>query len=239
MAFQEIGRERGVAGHGVVAGVRGQIAEEIGIIAEQLVGDPAALDRAGGVGGFVLIVRAHVGPEGIRMADERGLRVGLQDLFERPGIAGAPGAFVREVIDFLEMNEERHAQIGGERIHAPQLRAVRGDVELQLAEALGSILDRLGELLFRIRLGHVVAAEPGEPARGGRLQRLHLFERRPTREQVGLRDPGPVEMREVGRRLRTEVEVKVEDRAPTRSRACPPSGAPARRPRPIRGIHGD
>ena len=66
--------------------------------------------------------------------------------------AGAPGAFVREVIDFLEVNQDRHAQIGGERIDAAQLRAVGGDVELHLAEALRSILDRLRQHLFGVGL---------------------------------------------------------------------------------------
>ena len=106
------------------------------------------------------------------------LGIGLEDRLERLGIAGGPGAFVREVIDFLEMNQQRHAQFGGERIHAPQLRTVGGDVELQLAEALGSVLDRLGEHLFRVGLRHVVAVEPREPARRGRLQRLDLLEGR-------------------------------------------------------------
>ena len=112
------------------------------------------------------------------------------------------------------MDQQRHAQIGGERIDATQLRTVGGDMELQLAEALGSVLDRLREHLFRVGLGHVVAVEPGEaPGRGG-LQRLDLLEGVPAREEVGLRDAGAVQVREVALGLRAKVEMQVEDRRP-------------------------
>ena len=104
-----------------------------------------------------------------------------------------------EVIDFLEVNQDRHAQFRGQRIHAAQLRAIGGDMKLHLAESLRAVLDRLREHLFGVRLGHVVAVEPGEAARRRRLQRLHLFERRAAREQVRLRHAGAVEMREVAR----------------------------------------
>ena len=47
---------------------------------------------------------------------------------------------------------------------------------------------------------------------GRRLQPLHLFEHGSTCEQVRLRDPYTVEMREVGRRLRTKMKVKIAHR---------------------------
>ena len=72
------------------------------------------------------------------MPDERRLRIRLEDRLECLRKPGAPGAFVREVIHFLEVNQDRHAQVGGERIDAAQLRTVGGDVELHLAEALCS-----------------------------------------------------------------------------------------------------
>jgi hypothetical protein len=37
----------------------------------------------------------------------------LEDRLERLRVAGRPGAFVAEVIDFLEVDQDRHAQIGG------------------------------------------------------------------------------------------------------------------------------
>jgi hypothetical protein len=68
------------------------------------------------------------------------------------------------VIHLLEVNQNRHAQIGGECIHTAQLRAVGGDMEFHFAEALGSTLHGLREYLFGVGLGHIVAVEPGEPA---------------------------------------------------------------------------
>jgi hypothetical protein len=93
-------------------------------------------------------------------------------------------------------------------------------MELHLAEALGSILDRLREHLFRVGLRHVVAVEPRKPARCGRLQRLHPFEGGSTCEEVRLRHSRSVEMREIGRRLRTKMKVKVEDPRPPLVRGC-------------------
>src|SRR4051812_45493765 len=110
------------------------------MVAEQLVRDAAARDGAGWIGRFVPIVRAHVGPERIRVANERGPGIGLQDRRERAGIARAPGALVREVIDLLEMDQQRYAQVGRERVNATQLRTIGRHVELQFTETLGSIL---------------------------------------------------------------------------------------------------
>ena len=119
------------------------------------------------------------------------------------------------VIHFLEVNQDRHVQVGGECIHAAQLRTVGGDVKLHLAEALCSTLHGLREHLFGIGLGHVVAVEPGEPAGCCGLERFHLVEHAPARQQIGLRDASAIEMREVGGRLRTKMEVQVENwRAP-------------------------
>ena len=126
-------------------------------------------------------------------------------------VAGAPRAFVREVIDFLEVDQDRHLQFRRERVHAAQLGSVGGDVELQLAEPLRAVLDRLREHLLGIRLRDVVAVEPGEAARRGRLHRFHPIERRRPRQQVGLGDTGAVDMREIGGRLRPEMKVQVED----------------------------
>ena len=81
-----------------------------------------------------------------------------------------------EVIDFLEVNQDRHAQVGGERVHAAQLRTVGGDVKLHLAETLRSVLHGLREHLLGVGFGHVVAVEPGEASRRRGLNRLHLLE---------------------------------------------------------------
>ena len=166
--FQEVGRERGVAGQGVVAGVGGTVAEQIRIVAEQPVGDSAPRDRAGRIRGFVLIVGADVGPERIRVPDERRLRVRLQDRLERLRESGRPCALVREVIDLLEVDQDRHLQVRGERVHAAQLGAVGGDVELELAEAARAVFHRLGQLRLGLRLGDVDRVEPDESARGQR-----------------------------------------------------------------------
>jgi hypothetical protein len=48
------------------------------MIAQPAVGDAAALDGAGRIGRFVVIVGAEVGPERVGVADERRLRIGLQ-----------------------------------------------------------------------------------------------------------------------------------------------------------------
>ena len=39
----------------------------------------------------------------------------------------APRPFVLEVIHFLEVNQDRHVELGGQRIGAPELRAVGGE----------------------------------------------------------------------------------------------------------------
>ena len=134
--FEEVGGELRIARQRVVARVGRHVAEEVRVIAEQLVGDAAARDRAGRIGRLVVIVGADVGPERVGVADERRLRIGLQHRLEGLREAGAPRAFVREVIDFLEVDEDRHLQVSRQRIDPAQLRAVGGDVELQLAEAL-------------------------------------------------------------------------------------------------------
>jgi hypothetical protein len=46
MAIEERGRELAVARHGVVPGVRREVAVQIRVVAEQLVGDASAFDRA-------------------------------------------------------------------------------------------------------------------------------------------------------------------------------------------------
>ena len=97
------------------------------------------------------------------MADERGFRVRLQDSFERSRVPGAPGAFVLEVVHFLEVHQDGHAKIGGERVHPPQLGAVGGDVELHFPESLGSVLHRLRQGRFCFGLRDVCAVEPREP----------------------------------------------------------------------------
>jgi len=48
VAAEEAGGKAGVAGEGVVAGVGGEIAVEVGIVGEPLVGDTAALDGPAG-----------------------------------------------------------------------------------------------------------------------------------------------------------------------------------------------
>jgi len=114
------------------------------------------------------------------------------------------------------VNQDRHPQLGGERIDAAQLLSVGGDVELHLAEALRAILHGLREHLLGVGLRDVVAVEPGdEPARRRRLKRFHLVEGACARQQIRLRDAHAVEMREVAGRLLTQVAVQVEDgRAP-------------------------
>src|SRR5215218_2353725 len=88
-------------------------------------------------------------------------------------------------------------------------------MELHLAKALGAILHRLGQHLFGVGPGDVVAAEPGEPRWRRGLQRLHLFEGSRPGQQVRPRHPRTVEMRQVRRWLLTKMKVQVEDwRAP-------------------------
>ncbi len=116
------------------------------------------------------------------MPDERCPGIFLEDRREDFRKPRTPGPFVREVIHFLEVNQNRHVQVGGECIHAAQLRTTGGDVEFHLAEALCSILHGLREHLFGVGLRHVVAVEPGEPARCCGLKRLHLVEDAPARE---------------------------------------------------------
>jgi len=77
------------------------------------------------------------------MADERGLRIRLENGFESLCKTGAPGPFVWKVIDFLEADENRNVQVGGKRVGAAQFRAVRCDVKLHLAKSLRSVFHRL------------------------------------------------------------------------------------------------
>src|SRR5580765_5802017 len=98
MAAQEIRRERRVAREHVVAGVRGQIAIEVWIVAEQFVRDAAPGDWPGRIRSLVVIAGAHVRPERVSMADERRLRVGLQHALEAAGEPRAPRTFGLEVI---------------------------------------------------------------------------------------------------------------------------------------------
>jgi hypothetical protein len=79
MAFQEVGGELRIARERVVAGVGGEVAEEVRMIAQPAVGDAAALDGTGRIGSFVVVVGAEVGPERVRVPDERRLRKGLQN----------------------------------------------------------------------------------------------------------------------------------------------------------------
>ena len=122
------------------------------------------------------------------------------------------GPLVRDVIDFLEMNQDRHVQVSGQRVRAAQFGSVGGDVKFHLAETLRSILHGSCESLFGIGLRHVVAVEPGEPIRCDGLKRLHLADNVTAREEIGFRHAGSVEVREVVGRPRTKMEVKIENR---------------------------
>src|SRR3954468_22202180 len=104
MTPQEIRGERRVAREHVVARVRGHIAIEVWIVAEEFVRDTAPNDRTGRIRSLVVIISAHIRPERVGMTDERRLGVGLQHALETPGESRAPGTFLLEVIDFLKMD---------------------------------------------------------------------------------------------------------------------------------------
>ena len=85
------------------------------------------------------------------MTDKRRLRKRLQNALEAGWRIPGSTTFVLEVIDFLKMNQNRHAQLGGERVHTPELRAVGGEVVLHLAESSGAGLHAFRECLDSLR----------------------------------------------------------------------------------------
>jgi hypothetical protein len=91
---QETGGELRIARERVISVVGGEVGEQVGVVAEQLIRDAAGLDFAGLINVLICIVRADVGPEGIGVADESRLRVGLQDGFESLE-AGGESSFCR------------------------------------------------------------------------------------------------------------------------------------------------
>ena len=191
-------------------------AEEIRILAQPLVGDPAPLDWTGRIGRVVLIVRAHVGPERVRMADEGGLWIGLENRIEGFCKPRAPGTFIRKVIHLLEVNQDRHAELGGQRVDAAQLQGRRRRRETSASpKPCAPSFTAWVRTCSARGLRHVVAVEPGEAARRSGLKRLHLLEDNPAREQIRLRHACAIEMHEVARHLLTKMEVKIEHgRAP-------------------------
>src|SRR5437868_1782720 len=91
MTAQEIRGERRVAREHVVARVRGHVTIEVWIVAEEFVRDTAPNDRTGRIRSLVVIISAHI----------------------------RPGAFLLEVIDFLKVDQNRHAQLRCEGVHTP------------------------------------------------------------------------------------------------------------------------
>jgi hypothetical protein len=146
------------------------------------------------------------------VTDENRLRVRLQHGFELRGESRAPLALVFGVIDFLEVNQDRHAELGGQRIGTLEFGTVGGGVKFHLAESTRAVLDGLRQRLDAVRLGDVGARKPGEPPRRRRLHGGHLLGSRRPSEQVRPRDAGAVKMREVRGRLRAHVEMQIEDR---------------------------
>jgi hypothetical protein len=116
------------------------------------------------------------------------------------------------MIHLLEVNQDWRAQVGGECVHAAQLRTVGGDVKFHLAESLRSALHGLGERAFGAGLRHVGAVEPREAARRRRLNGPDLVEYTAPCEQIGFRDAGAVQVRDVACQLRTNMKMKIKDR---------------------------
>ena len=158
------------------------------------------------------------------MADEHGLRERLQDGLELRRKSGAPRPFVLEMIDFLEVNQDRNIELGGQRIGAPELLAVGGGVILHLAESRAPALMAWVSACNAIGLCDVGARKPGESSRRRRLHGATCSAAARAREQIRFGNARAVEMREVRGGLRPQVEMEIEDRRAPFVRLLAPRG---------------
>ena len=139
-------------------------AAKVRIVRKPLIADAAGLDRAARVGGVVSVIRAHVGPEGVRMGDEFGLGKRLQH-----GVEAFESAVEDRVAGGLrhvsEVDLDGHVQVRGERIHALHFGAVALHLVLDLAQPESSVLHRFRQQGGGFGLRDVGADEPHEAAR--------------------------------------------------------------------------
>src|SRR2546426_264168 len=96
----EAARKLSVPGEGIQAGVRRKVSVDVGVVSEQPVRQPAALDRALGVEIAGIKVGADISPPGLRVPDKVDPGVPLKNRFEalEPGVVSL----------VLEVNEHRH-----------------------------------------------------------------------------------------------------------------------------------
>src|SRR5579862_2904326 len=123
MPGEEPRREIGVAVQKIVAGVRRHIGPEVRIVREPLIADAAGFDRTTWVRGVVSVVRAHVGPEGVRMGNE--LRPGKRFQHSVEAFETAVEDSVTGSLRYIpEMDLNGYVQVGSERIHALHLGSI-------------------------------------------------------------------------------------------------------------------
>src|SRR5450432_2452344 len=163
MPVKKTGCKLRVPGKSVVPRVRGEVAVQVWVVAQQLVGYAAAFDLPRGVRCLVRIIRADVCPEGIRVADEPGLRIRFQHRFEVPE-SGGENTLCRCMRNFLEVNQNRDIQLCCERIHSTQLGTGGFYVEFQFAESGCAALDGARENLLRAGPGDVRGGKPSQKA---------------------------------------------------------------------------
>jgi len=111
---------------------------------------------------------------------------------------------------FLKVNQDGDIDLGGEGVHAAELRPGGFDVKFELAESSGAILDGLGEDDVGVGLSDIGAREPDEAAGIFGLRVVDLRGGAGTGEQVRLGDAAALHVRDVGFGLRTQVQVHVE-----------------------------
>ena len=140
MPSEEPRREFGVAVQEIVAGVRRHVGPEVGIVREPPVADAAGLDGTTRVRGVIRVVRAYVGPEGVRMGDE--LRPGKCFQHSVEAFETAVEDSVAGRLRYVpEVDLNRHVQVRGERIHALHLGAIALDLILDLTQPESAVLN--------------------------------------------------------------------------------------------------
>ena len=161
----------------LLPGVCRHVRKQVRIIAEETIGDAAGLDGTFRIRRVFCIISADVCPERIGMPDEPGSRILLQHRVEvlQTSVVPSGASWLR---DLLKVNQDRHVQIGRDRVYALHFRAGRFDLRFDFAEPHRTLLDGLGQERDRIRDCHVNAGKPDEACLDVSRERLSRDRRR-------------------------------------------------------------
>src|SRR2546425_4082216 len=154
MPGQEPRCEVGIAVQEVIAGVRRHVGPKLRIVREPLIADSPGLNRTTWVRSVVSVVRAYVGPEGVRMGNE--LRPGKRfqhrvEAFE----TAVEDSVTGRLRYFPEVNLNGYVQVRSERIHALHLGSIALDLILDLSQSESAVLNgfRQQDGGFRLQVG--------------------------------------------------------------------------------------